>query len=149
MSSGVPWLINSTESEGLVGQQPMLSPGDSGEFTFGFYGSDAISRYDTVRELGKYAGQYTIYETIEGDVYWREQRPSVSQLVHLRPAPNADSPTGRGIWGLVANIDDETTYSRTRCQLILSVVLIAPVGPDTDEFETEADLRTAREVHGP
>lgn len=142
------WQINSTETNGLVGQQPTLTPGDSGDFTFGFYSvvgepTTHVNRYETVLGYGEFAGQFDTYETIDGDLYWRESRQGVSQLVHL--VPPTDSPTGRGLWGLVESIEDATTFSQARCELTLSIVKIA----DSSTFATESDLRTAREVHGP
>lgn len=142
------WTINGTATNGLAGQQPTLTPGDSGDFTFGFYsvvGSPTthVDRYETVLGYGEFAGQFDTYETIEGDLYWRESRPDASQLVHLGPPD--DSPTGRGLWGLVESIEDATTLSQARCELTLSIIKLAP-GSD---FATEADIRDAREVHGP
>jgi hypothetical protein len=142
------WQINGTATNGLAGQQPTLTPGDSGDYTFGFYSvvgepTTHVSRYETVLGYGDFAGQFYTYETIEGDIYWRESRPGTSQLVHL--VPPDDSPTGRGLWGLIESVEDATTLSQARCELTLSIVKIA----SGSEFETEADIRTAREVHGP
>lgn len=144
----VEWEINGTATNGLVGQQPALTPGESDDFTFGFYSvvgepTTHITRYETVLSYADYAGQFEIFETIEGDIYWYELRPGASQLVHLVPPDN--SPTGREFWGLIESLEDATTFSQARCELTLSIIKIA----DGSDFTTEADLRDVRETTGP
>lgn len=146
------WLVNTTLTNGLVGEQPALTPGERGEFIFGFYSevgqpTTHVDRYDTVRDYASYAGQFDTYETLTGDVYWYEQRPGESPLIHL--VPPDESPTGREIWGLIDSLDDATTFSQARCELTLSIVFIAPGGTASNEFETEADIREARQTQGP
>lgn len=142
------WTVNGTETNGLAGSQPTLTPGDSGDFTFGFYSkvgepTTHVDRYEMVLSYGEFAGQYDTYETIHGDLHWRESRSGTSQLVRI--SPPSDSPTGRGLWGLVESIEDATTLSQARCELTLSIIKIA----DERDFATEADIRAARERHGP
>lgn len=146
------WMINETETNGLVGKQPALTPGESGNFTFGFYTAVGeptthVDRYDAVRSYADFAGRFDAYEVLNGDLYWYEQRPQESPLVHLIPPD--DSPTGREIWGLIESIEDATTLSQARCELTLSIQMVAAGGTGTDEFETEAAIRAAREVTGP
>lgn len=146
------WTVNQTATNGLAGVQPSLTPGESGDFTFGFYSEVGepethVDRYKTVLDYAEYAGQFDSYESIDGDVYWHEQRPANSPLVHLVPPDN--SPTGRAIWGLIESLEDATTFSQARCELTLSIVMIAPSGTGTGEFATEDELRSSRQATGP
>lgn len=146
------WTVNQTATNGLAGEQPALTPGQTGDFTFGFYSEVGepethVARYEAVLGYAEFANQYDSYETINGDVYWHEQRPGDTPLVHLIPPDN--SPTGREIWGLIESLEDATTFSQARCELTLSIVMIAPGGSGSGEFATEADIRAGREVTGP
>jgi hypothetical protein len=148
----VDWTVNGTQTNGLIGEQPALTPGESSDFAFGFYSqvgepTTHVDRYNAVREYAKFAGQFVTYETIDGDIFWYEQREGASPLVHL--VPPDDSPTGREIWGLIESMEDATTLSQARCELSLSIIMIAPGGPDTDEFATEDEIRSVREATGP
>lgn len=146
------WTVNGTLTNGLVGDQPALKPTESDSFTFGFYSEVGqppthVARYEAVLEYTQYAGTFDVYKTVTGDAYWYEQDPSGSPLVHL--VPPDDSPTGRESWGLIDSLDDATTFSQARCELTLSIVFIAPGGTAQGEFDTEADIRAARQARGP
>lgn len=142
----IPWTINGIETTGLAGEQPGVQPGLSAEYVFGFPGGDrGRQAYNDVLEYTRHAGQFDTYEHIEsGKWFWREQvADGTSPLVHI--VPGSQSPTGREIWGLIESYEDSTTYSESRLQLSLSIFIIA----FGDEFDSEPELRTAREEKGP
>jgi hypothetical protein len=152
----VTWQINITETDGLIADQPALTPGESGDYSFLFrkrpewdsLTEDHIQRFETARQAADNAGEFDSYTTITNDIYWREQDPSgPSPLVKITAAD--DDPTARSIWGLVESVETDTSYPVEQCTLTLSILFIADVGTDTGEFSSESDIRTAREVHGP
>lgn len=140
----IPWTINGIETVGLIGEQPGVRPGATGDYAFGFPGGEAGRQaYNDVLDLTRNAGQYDTYETIGGVFYFREQTTGTSPLVHI--VPDDMSPTGTAVWALIEDFDNPTTYSDARLQLSLSVFIIA-LG---ESYESEIALRTAREVSGP
>lgn len=144
------WTINGTETDGLEGAQTGLTPGESNDYSFVFRPrpewddptDNHIDRYKTIRSLVGAAGQYDSYESIQGDMYWREQTTQ-SPLVYIEPP--TDDPTAQAVWGLIDSYDDSTTMAERRCVMSLSVLVIS-VG---DTYATETEIRTAREVTGP
>lgn len=144
------WTVNGTETDGLEGPQSTLTPGDTPDFTFLIRDrpdwedptDDHLSRYRQIRSFASVAGQFDSYESVEGDWYWREQ---TTETPLVRIVPPDDDPIAQAIWGLIDDIEDETTLSEKRCVLTLSVRIIS-LG---DTFSSETALRTAREVTGP
>lgn len=149
------WRINSTETDGLVDDQPALTPGESDDFSFLFRSrpgwddptDDHLQRFDTARGYAANAGTAISYTTIETDIYWYEQVSNPSPLVKIT-APDDDL-TAISLWGLIEEVDADTSYPSEQCVLSLGILMITPVGTDDGEFETEADLRAARQTKGP
>lgn len=149
------WRVNDTETDGLIGDQPALIPGESDDFSFLFRSrpewedptDDHVQRFNDARAYAKNAGAYYTWETIETDIYWKDRVSDPSPLVKIT-APD-DDPTATSIWGLIESIDSDTSYPVEQCTLSLSIFKLADVGTGTGEFATEADLRDVREVHGP
>lgn len=147
------WTINGTEADGMLDTQPSSTPGESGDYPFRFRptegADDHITRFETVRDFAESASQYDSYESIEGEIHWREQLgPGQSS-----PLVEIDPPTGNQVahpvWGLVESVEDATMYGPTGCELTLSIMHIAAVGTGTGEFDSESAIRTARQVTGP
>lgn len=147
------WTINGTQVDGLRDVQPAPTPGSSGDYPFGFRPTsqapnDHISRFETLRDYAISAGQFDTYESIPGDIYWREQQTSgPSPLVEVQPP--AGNQIAHPFWGLIDSVEDATIYGQSDCELSLSITFITPYGTGTDEFDTESALRAGREVTGP
>lgn len=145
------WTINNIEADGLRGPQPAPLPGESNDYPFGFLPTGAtdehVTRFKTLRNYAHSAGEYDIYDTISGDIFWREQETNgPSPLVEVQPP--IDNQIAHPFWGLVESVADETMVDNN-CILTVSLVYVAAVGTDIGEFSNEADIRSVREVHGP
>lgn len=143
------WTLNGTAAV-LTNEQSLLSPGEAGDFRFQFHPTGAsnehVDRYKTIRAYADSAGSYTTYDALSGHVYWREeQSPGPPPLMEV-VAPT-DS-FGRSFWGLVESVSDESVVTNNMI-LTLSLVHLAIRGTGAGEFETEADLRAARQTQGP
>lgn len=152
------WTINgdsspaSVEADGHNGSPPLLNPGDSDTYEFWFAprgpADDHQQRFEDARAYAANAGDFYTFQTIETDHFWKEQDPSgTSPLVEI--VPPADYTLGPHIWGLIESVEGTISTPESRCILSLSIFKIADHGTGTDEFSSEADLRIAREVHGP
>lgn len=109
--------------DGHAGPESTITPGDSYSLTMWFTdASDGlswpgnISRYRQVLKYGLRAGQFALSEPAGGGVRFVETHnsppdlPAGSLLVALRPPINCD--LARGMWALVASVQDLTMTKR-------------------------------------
>lgn len=149
------WRIDPADSETieisiLLDSQPAPKRGDTGTWSCKLVPDGQpephVSRYERLVAYQDYASQYALHEPMGGGVRYTEthdgQPPGGSLLVALRPA-DWDR-TGRGIWGLIAGIDDSTEVPEKQCLVDVELVYLAPLG----EYADVAAVRDALENRG-
>lgn len=129
-------------------QQPAVPRGDSDERTLLFqprradHARDHIERHGALLDFREYAGSFSLSLTIDNSPVYSESHNNESLLVALRPPDALD--TGRGLWGLLDSVSDDTNVPQTQWALSLSLTYLAPL----DEYRTHAAVRDAHERRG-
>lgn len=132
----------------LTSQQPAVSRGESDERELVFaprYADHArthIDRHGALLAFREYEGAFASEVDIDNKPVYTEQHPNESLLVALRPPDSHD--TGRGLWGLVDDVTDETNVAQSRWAITLSMTYLASL----DEYATHTDVRDAHERRG-
>ena len=129
-------------------QQPAVPRGESDERTLLFtqrhanHARSHTERHGSILGFREYAGSFALEVDFDNVPVYTEQHPRESLLVALRPPDALD--TGRGVWGLVGDVTDETNVPQTRWALTLSLTYIASL----DEYSSHAAVRDAHERRG-
>ncbi|EMA42655.1 hypothetical protein C449_15973 [Halococcus saccharolyticus DSM 5350] len=134
----------------LLESQPAPSIGTTGTWSFKLVPDGRtephIDRYERLVAYQDYAGLYALHEPMGGGVEYTEthdgQPPGGSLLVALRPA-DWDS-TGRGVWGLIAGVDDSTEVPEQQCLVDVELAYLAQLG----DYSDTAAVREALENGG-
>jgi len=139
------WQIGGVEVSRLEGSQPDMVRGESDAYDVALVPDgrgDHVARYESLMAYQPYVGEYDLYQSDDGTVYYHEQHGQPSLLTAVVPA--TDDPTGRGVWGLIDDIGDDTETPQMRCLVSVDVTYVA----DLRRYDTEAQASAAHEVDG-
>ena len=150
-----PWAIDFADSDVspseitafVIESQPAPPLGETASWGLLFRpevgaSSDHLERYRALLAFREHAGAYAAGVDLRREPWYREQHDRESLLVALRPP--TDSATGRGVWGLVDTIEDNTTTPSARAVVSIDLLVLA----STEEFGTAGALRNALEAGG-
>ena len=149
-----PWTIDFADSDVspseitafVVESQPAPPLGETAGWDLLFRpevgANDLLERYRALLAFREHAGAYAAGVDARHEPWYREQHDRTSLLVALRPP--TDSATGRGVWGLVDTIEDNTTTPSARAVVSIDLLVLA----STEEFGTAGALRNALEADG-
>ena len=148
-----PWTIDFADSDVspseitafVIESQPAPPLGETASWDLLFRpeaGADHLERYRALLAFREHAGSYVAGVDVRHRPWYREQHDRESLLVALRPP--ADSQTGRGVWGLIDTIEDDTTTPSARAVVSIDLLVLA----STEEFGTAGALRNALEADG-
>lgn len=98
-----------------------------------------LDRYDAVREYGRWAGRYTLKETIDGTPRFSEHLPASatvdSIVVKLEPGDALDRTPG--LWVVLDDVDDQTRFPRDMARVGLRFTVLAR----GDQYDTRSQLK--------
>ncbi|WP_435075954.1 hypothetical protein [Halococcus sp. AFM35] len=140
------WRIGGVPVSWIEGNQPAPVRGESGTYELRLVADgrgDHVARYQAIMDWQVHAGEFDMYDTISGPPMFREQHEREPLLVAVEPA--SDDPTGRGLWGLVENVDDSTEVPQRKCFVSVDVLHLAPLG----DYADKQAVRQALEADGP
>lgn len=125
--------------------QPAAKRGETADFDFRLVPDgrgDHVGRYKELTAYIDWGGEYHLHDVGGGLFAYTEAHegnaPDGSLLVAVRP-PN-DSRTGRGLWGLVDSVGDDTEVPHKRCLVTLSIAYIAPYGDGPHAYRDRQTL---------
>lgn len=145
------WRVNGVACE-VEGVPEVHTPGESESYRLLFErdldASGHVERFREVREVLDMAGRYVTYETLQGEVMYRNQASSGDPLVSIQP-PGSMATIG-GVWGLAeggadTSPNDASVSGGAALLLDLDVLRLA----DYDEYADRADAQAALEATGP
>lgn len=149
-----PWTIDFADSDVspseitafVIESQPAPPLGETASWDLLFRpevgAADHLERYRALLAFREHAGAYAAGVDVHHRPWYREQHDRESLLVALRPP--ADSQTGRGVWGLIDAMEDETTTPARRAVVSLGLLVLA----DVDDYATAAEIENALAADG-
>ena len=147
------WRVDHEAGVTLVDEilSPQSAPkvGDTPSWTLNFRGGTGVptdfhDRFDAIFEFAEYAGLYASNIMSGNHLVYAEQISASNESLLVALRPPADSPTLRGVWGLVNDVSDETDMPQTKWRLDVSLEYIAPLS----KYADHAAVREAHEKQG-
>lgn len=101
----------------------------------------AIDRYEEVREYSRFAGRYSLTESIDGTPRFSEHTPadaSVDSIV-VQLSPGDDLTATDGLWVILDDVDDATRFPKDQMRISLDMTVLARA----DEYDDRAAIKSA------
>lgn len=148
------WTFAGLVLDGHPGAEPTATPGDAYDLRCLFTAKsdspagqwpDHVARYQSLLEYMPRVGEFVLHDIESGAVGYTETFeggtiPNNSLVAPLRPPVDcARDGFGRGGWYIIEDMTDETT-TRKFCDVGVSVVYLAPIGPEPGAYETRFAL---------
>jgi hypothetical protein len=149
-----PWTIDFADSDVspseitafVIESQPAPPLGETASWDLLFRpevgATDHLERYRALLAFREHVGAYAAGVDVRHRPWYREQHDRESLLVALRPP--VDSQTGRGVWGLIDDMEDETTTPARRAVVSLDLLVLA----DGDDYNSASEVRADFEADG-
>lgn len=100
-----------------------------------------VNRYEAVREYTRWAGRYSMTETIDGTPRFTEHTPSDASVdsIVVKLEPDTGLTATDGLWVILDDVDDRTRYAEDLARINISFTVLAR----GDQYASRAGIKNA------